>query len=157
MAGELSQSDGTRLKDFFFGQGGSGPEVGRTGRALISRQIQQRAGEFAARGVEARLIPAARANGNQVMQTISRLPISIADCFQRLIGIVQQMRNVLAGMLASAVGLGATAIRGALTALDAALERLVLQLTRQVGRLGTAPIVIPMPQFLEQTFGPPPA
>ena len=69
LALELVRTDGNRLSGVTFGQGGVGPDVERSARALVSSQMSERGKELASRGISepTKLVPTARAAGNQVL------------------------------------------------------------------------------------------
>jgi hypothetical protein len=134
MAIELQQTDGTRLQGVLFGQGGSGPEIGRTVKALCSTQMNERSLEFAARGIEPRIIPAARASGQQVIATIRTLPIAIRDAADKVIAVIGAMRVALSQAARAALVSGQSVLAGALNTVEAALVR--------AGSRFTTPIII---------------
>jgi len=121
MAIELQRTDGTRLQGVVFGQGGSGPEIGRTVKALCSTQMNDRSREFATRGIEPRIIPAARAAGQQVIATIRTLPIAIRDAADKVVAVVGAMRVAVAQAARSAFVSGETVLAAALNSVEQAL------------------------------------
>lgn len=132
MAIELQRTDGTRLQGVMFGQGGSGPEVGRTVKALCSTQMNERAREFAARGIEPRIIPSVRAAGQQVMASIRQLPLAIRDASDKVIAIIGAMRVALTQAARAALVSGQAALSAALNAVEAALVNVGSRLTTPI-------------------------
>jgi hypothetical protein len=123
MAIELQRTDGTRLQGVVFGQGGSGPEIGRTVKALCSTQMNDRSREFAARGIEPRIIPAARASGQQVIATIRTLPMAIRDAADKVVAVIGAMRLALTQAARAALVSGRVVLSAALNTVEAALVR----------------------------------
>jgi hypothetical protein len=154
MAGELAQTNGTRLSGVNFGLGGAGPEVGRTSRALISTQMQQRASELAARGVSepSRLIPSARSAGNQVMNSIRQLPISTQEAAQKVTGIIGAIRFLLTQAARQALVSGNLILSQALNSVERALINVGQAAVRAGGRLNTPIIVIDI-RGIKRSFG----
>lgn len=143
MAAELARSDGRRLSGVVFGQGGAGPEVGRTTQALISTQMNQRAKELADRGISepTRLIPTARAAGTQVTAAIRQLPMSIRDASDKVAGIVAAIRVLLAQSARQALVAGNGALAQALNSVERALVLASARLAAAASRL-TSPLLI---------------
>jgi hypothetical protein len=123
MAESLAQTDGRRLSGVIFGQGGTGPDVVRSAKALVSTQMNERAKELTARGIEPRLIPAARQGAASVMSTIRQLPITIRDATDKIIGIIGAIRLLLVQAARQALIVGNAALSAALESLEAALVR----------------------------------
>ena len=123
MAIELQQTDGARLQGVMFGQGGSGPEIGRTVKALCSTQMNERSREFAARGIEPRIIPAARASGQQVIAAIRTLPMAIRDAVDKVVAVIGAMRIALTQAARAALVSGQAVLSAALNTVEAALVR----------------------------------
>ena len=118
MAASLARTDGRRLSGVIFGQGGTGPEVVRSAKALVSTQMNERAKELIARGIEPRLIPAARQGSASVMSTIRQLPITIRDATDKVIGIIGAIRLLLAQAARQALIVGNAALSAALESLE---------------------------------------
>jgi hypothetical protein len=154
MAAELAQTDGQRLSGVVFGQGGAGPEVGRTSQALISTQMTQRAKELADRGVTepTRLIPSARAASAQVGAAIRQLPISIRDASDKVASIIGAIRVLLAQSVRQALFTGNLALAQALNSVERALAQASARLAAAGSRLTTPFIVIDVEKIKRQ-FG----
>ncbi len=52
VAAELQRTDPTRFRGVLLGQGGLGPEIGRTANSLVSTQLNQQAQQLTQRGIE---------------------------------------------------------------------------------------------------------
>jgi hypothetical protein len=50
--------------------------------------MEERSAELTGRGIEPRLIPAARNLGSQVMATIRQLPITIREATDKVVGVI---------------------------------------------------------------------
>jgi hypothetical protein len=146
MAGELSRTNATRLQGVNFGLGGAGPEVGRTSRALVSTQMQQRAAELEARGISepTRLIPSARQAGNTVMSNIRQLPISIREAAEKVSAIITAIRLAAQTAARQALVSGNLMLSQALNSVERALVNAGQAIVRAGGRLNTPIIVINM-------------
>ena len=131
-AADLGRTDGTRLSGVVFGQGGTGPEVTRSAKALISTQMQEREAELVSRGIEPRLIPAARAGGAQVMAVIRQLPITIRDAADKVIAVIGSIRVLLTQAARQALVSGNAALAAALNAVEQALVRVGSRLTTPI-------------------------
>jgi len=122
-AASLTQTDGTRLSGVVFGQGGAGPEIGRSAKALISTQMQERSKELTDRGIEPRLIPAARSGSAQLLSAIRQLPITIREAADKVIAVISAIRVLLTQAARAALVTGNAALAAALNAVEAALVR----------------------------------
>jgi hypothetical protein len=143
VAADLTRNFGNRLTGVYFGQGGLGPQVGRSFVALISTQINQMAVTLRARGIEPNLIPSEFTRGRMLMQQIQQLPVTIEDAFQRMAGALAAVRALLTQ---SAIRAAAnTASSSFLRFLSAAFEGLFTI----SGRLVTLPIIILPPGLLK--------
>jgi hypothetical protein len=131
-ATQLRASDGTRLQGVVFGQGGAGPEVTRDVRALVSTQMEQRAAELEERGIEPRIIPAARDGATRVMDAIRRLPLNPTECKERLVALLAVIRAGVTQAARPAAAVGRLALRAALVSLDAALVEMGSRLTTPI-------------------------
>jgi len=77
LAETLEQSYPQRLAGVAFGQGGLGPQVGRTVSSLISTQLQLLANTLRARGIDPFLLPQnLRASSGMLLEEIEELPVS---------------------------------------------------------------------------------
>lgn len=132
MATQLRASDGARLQGVVFGQGGAGPEVTRDVRALVSTQMEQRAAELEARGIEPQIIPAARDGATRVMDTIRRLPLNANECKERLVVLLAAIRAGVTQAARQAAAVGRLALRAALVSLEEALVTMGSRLTTPV-------------------------
>jgi hypothetical protein len=126
---ELQRSDPTRFKGVILGQGGMGPEIGRTARALVSNQLNQQAQQLLARGIEPRLIPSIRPALQSVVAQIRQLPIGDRDAITRLLTILAAMRAMVAAAARQALLAGRVALSAALTAIAEALIAIASKLT----------------------------
>ena len=129
VAADLARTDGTRLSGVLFGQGGTGPEVGRSAKALISTQMQEREKELIGRGIEPRLIPAARNAGAQAMAAIRQLPTTIREATDKIIGVIGSIRVLLTQAARQALVAGNGALAAALAAVEQALVQVGSRLT----------------------------
>lgn len=147
MAADLARTNGTRLSGVMFGQGGSGPEIGRTVQALCSTQMQQRAAEFRSRGIEPQIIPSARMAGTQLTAAIRQLPIDKNEAIQRLAGVLTTVRFVMTNFANQAAIASRIGLQAGLTAISEALLSLG-------GRLGTPVIFINLRDIMPDLFPP---
>lgn len=132
MAIDLQRTDGTRLANVVFGQGGTGPEVERSAKALISTQMRERSQELISRGIEPRLIPAARSAGTQLLTTIRQLPITIRDAMDKVVAVIGAMRALVTQAARAALVSGNAALSAALNSIEAALVRVGSRLTTPI-------------------------
>lgn len=144
VAADLGRTFGNRFAGVYFGQGGLGPEVGRSFGALISTQINQMAMTLRARGIEPNLIPNEFTRGRMLLQQIQRLPVTIEDAFQRIAGALATVRALLTQSAIRAAT--NTASSSFLRFLSAAFEGLFTI----SGRLVTLPIIILPPGLMKE-------
>lgn len=154
MAANLARTNGTRLSGVVFGQGGMGPEVGRTTQALISTQMNQRAQELAARGVSepTRLIPSVQATGTQLINTIRQLPISIREAADKVVAVIGAIRVLLTQAARQALTAGNLILSQALNSVERALAQASARLVSLGSRL-TTPILIINMREIKRAFG----
>ena len=146
VAAALRQSDSTRFQGVILGQGGLGPEIGRTRQALVSSQLDAMAAQLEARGIEPRLIPSSRPLLQSVLAPIRQLPIDGREAAAKLSTVLVSMRLLLMQTAARASLIGRARLAAALLGIEAALV--------QFGSRLTTPIVIDR-RVLHQIMGVP--
>jgi hypothetical protein len=129
---ELQRSDPTRFQGVVLGQGGLGPEVGRTAQALVSTQLNQQAPQLLARGIEPRLIPSIRPALQSVAGQIRQLPISDPDARNKLLAILTSMRALVSAAARQALLAGRALLAAALSAIGEALVAIGSRLTTPI-------------------------
>jgi len=129
---ELERTDPTRFEGLVLGQGGLGTGIGRTGQALISTQLNQQAQQLMARGIEPRLIPAARMGLQGVVAQIRNLPLDAKEAIRNLSLTLASMRAILAAFARQALLAGRVALGAALTAIGEALVEIGSRLTTPI-------------------------
>jgi hypothetical protein len=73
----LKATNPGRLAGVAFGQGGLGPEIGRTVQSLVTSQIQQLAPTLTSRGIEPSLVPSNLVGAaEELLEEIEEMPIS---------------------------------------------------------------------------------
>jgi len=117
----LRQTDPTRFEGVILGEGGLGPEIGRSGPALVSNQLNRLAAQLAARGIEPGLIPSARHSLQSVTSTIRQLPRDAEAAVANLRDKVALMTSFLGIAARQALAAGRVALSAALTAMEQAL------------------------------------
>lgn len=132
VAAALRQSDPTRFQGVVLGQGGLGPEIGRTANALVSTQLDQQAKQLTARGIEPRLIPAARTALQGVLTQIRNLPLDFKEATIKLSAILATMRTIVAAFARQALFAGRVALAAALSAIEQALVSIGSRLTTPI-------------------------
>jgi hypothetical protein len=150
VAAELQQSDPKRFEGVILGEGGMGPEIGRTVPSLVTNQLNKMSGQLIDRGIEPRLIPSARASLQQPWTAATReLPVvdtnEVRDAITKLRDAIGKMRELVSAALARALLAGRAALAAALTALDGALVSIGSRLT---SGFGIAPL-----EEIERIFG----
>lgn len=88
----LRQSDPTRFEGVVVGQGGLGPEIGRTSQALVSNQLTAMAEQLEARGIEPQLIPRSQSAAQSVLSAIRQLPMDGREAAQKLAAVIASIR-----------------------------------------------------------------
>jgi hypothetical protein len=129
---ELKNSDPTRFQGVMLGQGGLGPEVGRTAQALVSNQLKSLEPQLIARGIEPRLIPSIRTGLQGVVGQIRQLPLSDPDARNKLLAILASMRALVSAAARQALLAGRALLAAALTAIEEALVTIGSRLTTPV-------------------------
>jgi hypothetical protein len=132
----LRQTDPTRFQGVIIGEGGLGPEIGRTSRALVTNQLNQMSQQLIRRGIEPRLIPTARQSLQPVMVAIRQLPIDAREAIAKLSAALTAMRVILSVAAQQALLAGRAALTAALLAIEQALISIGSRLT-------APPIIIP--------------
>ncbi len=125
----LRASDPVRFEGVILGQGGLGPEIGRTSRALVTNQLNQMSVQLASRGIEPRLIPTIRASLQSVTVSIRQLPTEVEDAIAKLTAALTAMRVALTFAARQALLAGRAALAAALTTIEEALVSLGSRLT----------------------------
>lgn len=128
-ATELAKTDPNRFSGVVVGQGGMGPEIGRTSQALVSNQLTQQASQLQARGIEPRLIPQARTALQSVAGQLRQLPMDAKDAVRNLSATLAAMRALLTGFAQQALLAGRVALAAALTTIEQALVTIGSRLT----------------------------
>lgn len=145
---ELQRSNPTRFANVIMGEGGMGPEVGRTAQALVSNQMNAMSRQLTARGIEPRLIPSARAALQPVLTQIRQnLPLQDRDAVAKLSAILASMRAMLSVAARQALLAGRAALAAALAAIEEALVG--------IGSRLTTPLIIINPQEILRRLGRP--
>jgi hypothetical protein len=129
---ELEQTDPTRFRGVVLGQGGAGPEIGRTANSLVSTQLNQQARQLAARNIEPRLIPAARTALQGVVVQIRNLPLDAKAAIANLTATLAAMRVLVATFARQALVAGRVALAAALSAIGEALVAIGSRLTNVI-------------------------
>ena len=125
----LRATDPIRFEGVILGEGGLGPEIGRTSRSLVTNQLNQMSTQLAARGIEPRLIPTVRASLQSVLVSIRQLPTEVEDAIAKLTAALAAMRTALTFAARQALLAGRAALFAALTAIEEALVALGSRLT----------------------------
>lgn len=143
---ELARTNGTRLAGVTFGQGGGGPEIGRTTQSLISTQMNQRTQELTTRGISEpnRLVPAAQAARTQVIGAIRQLPMTTRDAADKVVAIVSAIRALATQAARQALTAGNLVLSQALNSVGRALAAVA---ARFGGRLSTPLIILNLRQI----------
>ena len=128
----LRQTDATRLQGVVLGQGGLGPEIGRTPQALVSNQLNAMSSQLTARGIEPRLIPAARTSLQSVLASIRQLPIDGKDAAAKLSAALASMRVLLSQTIARASLVGRARLIATLLGIQNALISFGSRLTTPI-------------------------
>ena len=143
----LRQTDPNRFSGVILGQGGLGPEIGRTTQALVTNQINAMSGQLVARGIEPRLIPSTQSALDPTLTAIRRLPLDGKEAAQKLAGAIGAIRLLLTQTLARASVIG----RARLVATILGLERLLVDFGARL----TTPIILIDRRLLRQIMGVP--
>ncbi|MEU2062375.1 hypothetical protein [Streptomyces sp. NPDC013455] len=133
-AAVLRQTDPTRFQGVVLGQGGLGPEIGRTQAALVTNQINAMAAQLTARGIEPRLIPSSQPALQSVLTSIRQLPLDGRDAVAKLAGVLSSMRLLFSQSLARASLIGRARLTAAILSIEGALV--------EIGSRLTTPIII---------------
>jgi hypothetical protein len=146
-AAVLSQTDPIRLRGVVLGQGGLGPEIGRTTQALVTNQLNAMSSQLTARGIEPKLIPSTQPVLQSVLSSIRQLPLDGREAGAKLAAALGAVRVLLTQTFARASVIG----RARLIAAILGLERVLVEFG---GRL-TTPIIVINSRLLRQLMGVP--
>jgi hypothetical protein len=130
------------------GQGGLGPEIGRTSQALVSNQLTAMARQLEERGIEPRLIPQSQGAAQSVLASIRQLPLDGREAGQKLAAAIASIRLFARQTAVRAAIIG----RARLVAVMVGIEEALVAFG---SRLST-PIVIDM-RVIHQSLGIPTA
>jgi hypothetical protein len=125
----LRTSDPTRFRGVVLGQGGLGPEIGRTAKALVSVQLNQQAPTLTARGIEPQIIPSTRQALQGVVTSIRQLPLQDRDAIAKLSSVIAAMRALLQIAARQAFLAGRALLSAALISIEQALVSIGSRLT----------------------------
>jgi hypothetical protein len=145
-AASLQQTDPTRFQGVVLGQGGLGPEIGRTTNALVSTQLNQQARQLTQRGIEPRLIPAARTALQGVVTQIRNLPLDAKEAVRNLTATLVAMRTLLTVFARQALLAGRVALAAALASIEQALVAIGSRLTTPI-------LILNLGQLFKQAAG----
>ncbi len=120
-AASLRVTDPTRFQGVILGNGGLGPEIGRTSQSLVTNQLNQMSTQLAARGIESRVIPSTRPALQSVMFSIRQLPTEVKDAIAKVSAALATMRAALTYAAQQALQAGRTALAAALASIEEAL------------------------------------
>lgn len=143
----LRQTDATRFQGVVLGQGGLGPEIGRTTQALCSNQINAMSAQLTARGIEPRLIPSSQPALQSVLNSIRRLPLDGREAAAKLVSALSAMRLLISQTAARASLIGRARLTAALLGIEGVLV--------QIGSRLTTPIIFISTPRLHQMMGVP--
>lgn len=140
----LRQTDPTRFQGVVVGQGGLGPEIGRTSQALVSNQLTAMAQELEQRGIEPRLIPQSQNALQSVLTSIRQLPIDGREAAQKLAAVLASIRLLIRQTAVRAAVIGRARLVAVLVGIEGALVAFGSRLT--------TPILIDM-RVIHQSLG----
>ncbi|MER7779938.1 hypothetical protein ABTZ21_33830 [Streptomyces sp. NPDC096191] len=143
----LRQTDPARLQGVVLGQGGLGPEIGRTQQALVTNQMNAMSAQLTARGIEPRLIPSAQSALQPVLTSIRQLPLNGREAAQKLTGALGAIMVLVRQTAARAGIIGRARLTAALLGIETALV--------EFGARLTTPIIIIDRRVLHQLMGVP--
>ncbi|MCX5328576.1 hypothetical protein [Streptomyces sp. NBC_00140] len=143
----LRQTDPTRLQGVVLGQGGLGPEIGRTPQALVTNQLNAMSAQLTARNIEPRLIPSTQSALQPVLNSIRQLPLNGREAAAKLAGVLSAVRVLISQTAVRAGVIGRARLTAALLGIETALVEFG-------GRL-TTPIIIIDRRLLHQLMGVP--
>lgn len=146
-AATLRQVAPTRLQGVVAGQGGLGPEIGRTAQALVSNQMTAMSAQLTARGIEPKLIPSTQPALQPVVTAIRQLPLDGREAGAKLAGALAAMRTLISQTAVRASVVGRARLTAALLGLEAALV--------EFGARLTTPIILINTSLLHQIMGVP--
>jgi hypothetical protein len=120
-AASLRSTDPTRFEGVILGEGGLGPEIGRSWQSLVTNQLNRMSVQLVGRGIEPRLIPAARASLQSVLVAIRNLPTETKDAAAKVSATLVSMRMALQITVRQAMTAARVELVAAASAIDAAL------------------------------------
>jgi hypothetical protein len=105
MASELARAYPDRLAGVAIGQGGLGPDVGRSASSMVSEQLEQLAPVLRSRGIDPVLIPRQMAAAAaELEEEITEMPIGARDAAAQAAAAAASARAVISTSLARAAG-----------------------------------------------------
>jgi hypothetical protein len=146
MATTLAENYPERLKDIPFERGGVGTTIVRNQAALITTQLRQMAAGLSAQGLPTTLLPEAVAEGEELLEDISHLPVNQQQAVSSLTAVLATVRMYFSAAAVRATAVSTTPL---LRALGAAFEALIAV----GGRLISVPILIMDPKKLRPGGG----
>ncbi|MEG3627097.1 hypothetical protein [Streptomyces poriticola] len=143
----LRQTGPTRLQGVVLGQGGLGPEIGRTSQALVTNQMNAMSAQLTARGIEPRPIPSTQPALQPVLNSIRQLPLNGREAAAKLAGALGAMRALISQTAVRAGLIGRARLTAALLGIETALV--------EFGSRLTTPIIVIDLKALHQLMGVP--
>jgi hypothetical protein len=143
----LRQTDPTRLQGVVLGQGGLGPEIGRTQQALVTNQMNAMSAQLTARGIEPQLIPSTQSALQSVLSSIRQLPLNGREAAAKLGGALSAMRLLISQTAVRAGIIGRARLTAALLGIETALV--------EFGARLTTPIILIDRRLLHELMGVP--
>jgi hypothetical protein len=140
----LRQTDPTRFQGVVVGQGGLGPEIGRTSQALVSNQLTAMAQQLEERGIEPRLIPQSQSAAQSALTLIRQLPLDGQEAGQKLAAALASIRLLVRQTAIRAAVIGRARLIAVLLSIEEALVAFGSRLT--------TPILIDM-RVIHQSLG----
>jgi hypothetical protein len=114
------------------GQGGLGPEIGRTSQALVSNQLTAMARQLEERGIEPRLIPSTQSAAQSVMASIRQLPLDGREAGQKLAAAIASIRLLVHQTAVRAAVIGRARLVAVMLGIEEALVAFGSRLTTPI-------------------------
>lgn len=128
----LRQTDPTRFQGVVAGQGGLGPEIGRTSQALVSNQLTGMAQQLEERGIEPRLIPQSQGAAQSVLASIRQLPLDGREAGQKLAAAIAAIRLAVRQTAVRAAVIGRARLVAIMVGIEEALVAFGSRLTTPI-------------------------
>jgi hypothetical protein len=132
MAATMRQAAPTRFQGVVVGQGGLGPEIGRTSQALVSNQLTAMARQLEERGIEPRLIPSTQSAAQSVMASIRQLPLDGREAGQKLAAAIASIRLLVHQTAVRAAVIGRARLVAVMLGIEEALVAFGSRLTTPI-------------------------